>query len=115
MTENTHSVRVTSQDPLVFGSEFPGGLPSANVEFCPGPGLTFSVVRVDIRHGVLDSSIVVDLVLKIAAGVATKVVGDLLVDYFKQRKATLTVNGKSVDLTQPESMGAALGSRTDAQ
>ena len=84
----------------------------------PAPGQSFGIMpgvevvheRNIVRHGLVESGIVIDLVLKIATGVATKVVADWIADALKARKAkaTVQINDKVVDSQDRAAVSSAL-------
>src|SRR6266850_1778494 len=92
----TYSIQLRTQDPSVvvdlFGSESP--IPTYSSTLIDGVDAT--VTRVEIQRGLVESSILVDFLLKVASGITAKVVGDLLFERIRSRRAKLSVNGRKV-------------------
>jgi hypothetical protein len=95
----------------LFGAE----LPTEGTESSPDLGVTITVDHVEIEHGLVETAIIVDCVVKVVSGIAIKVIGDLLVDRLKNKKAKLTINDRQVNNISTQEIVSAMRGVSDAK
>jgi hypothetical protein len=103
-----------TQDPSLLLGLFGVELPAQGAEKPLAPSISIRTERVEVQHGLVESTILVNFVLQATSGIATKVIADLLVDHFRDKKAKLTINSKSIEKITPDALVSAMKGAGDA-
>ena len=104
------NINLKTSDPSVLVNLFGVELPTEGTENSLAHGVTIKAQHVEVQHGLVETSVIVSCVVQVIAGIATKVIGDLLVDLLKDRKAKLAINDRHIDnLTTPLVVSAMEG------
>lgn len=100
--DGTHVVRLSTADPELlvdlFGSELPREADEANI----GDGVRLRVSDAQVEHGLIETTIIVNCLVTIATGVATNVLGDLLTEAIKNKRAKISLDGRELTASAPE-------------
>src|SRR5258707_15352917 len=108
------AVSLQTQDPSLLLNLFGTELPTDGTEMSMAPGVSIRVARVEVHHGLVESVVLVNFVLQAASGIATKVIADLLVDHFRNKKAKLTINDKAIENVATSDLVSAMTGVEDA-
>jgi hypothetical protein len=107
-------LKMQTEEPSLLVDVFGTEMPAKGTETSLAPGVSIRADHVEVQHGFVGTSIVINCILQAASGIATKVIADLLLDRFRERKAKLSINGKPVpNLTRP-ALESALDGAKDA-
>lgn len=112
--QSEYNIVFKTSDPSILVNLFGKELPAEGAEISIDPDVTIKVQSVNVQHGLVDTSIIVNFVLQIISGITIKVIGDLLVDRFKDKKAELTINGKKIENMNSSEIISALNDDRDA-
>ncbi len=109
-------LKLQTEEPSLLQEIFGVEMPTGGVESTLAPGILIRASRVEVEHGLIESSIIVTCILQAASGIATKVIADVLLDRIRARKAKLNINGKPVsNLTAPALASAVEGAANAAR
>jgi hypothetical protein len=106
-------VELQTSDPSVLVDLFGTELPALGAARSLGEDVTASIEDVQIHHGLMETSILVNFAVTVITGVTTKVIGDLLSDLLKRRKVKLAIDGKQVDSRNAAAIASAIKAPSD--
>ena len=109
MVEKT-SFRVEMQttDPRVLVDFFDIEMPAPHTTATLDDGLTADIQDVRVNHGLVETAVIVNFVITVASGVATKVVSDLLLERLRGRNVRLRIDDKPIDTVTSATIKSAI-------
>ena len=108
MTSTVHRVELSTTDVATLDSMFGPHRPVVGARVPLDDDVVLEVVDTRIERGVVETSIFLDFALKVGSGVAVKVIGDLLSERLKGRKASVKINGATVQADDARAIEIAL-------
>lgn len=113
--QSEYQIEFKTSDPSLLINLFGNELPDEGSEFSLDPDVTIKARQVEVQHGLVETSIIVNCVLKVIGGITIKVVGDLLVDRLKGRKAELSINNQKIEKLRSSEIVSALNGAKDVK
>jgi hypothetical protein len=101
-------IKIRTDSPTIIEELFGTTNPSPSNEIAIGDGASVLHKHHAIRRGLVESAIIVDVVIKVASGVAVKIISDWLSEKLKSKKAQVEIGGKVVSSNTSETISEAV-------